>query len=565
MERRFGRLQALWMLALAALCLRLAHLQLIQGGRYLALAEHNRLRLVPESAPRGLIVDRRGRALATNQTVFRVAVIPQETEQLPAVLSRVSAIVHRPADALAREYRQARTYAFMPAIILSRVPKDVAIRLEEERWRLPGLLVQPEIVRHYPMESSAAHLVGYLSQPTAEELPLLKPYGVQPKHLVGRMGIERLLDHALRGRSGGLLVEVNHRGRQVGVIGRREPESGARVVLTIDATLQTLIERALGEQPGAAVVLDPDTGEVLAMASVPAFNPELFISPNARAMGQLLNDRASPLMNRAANGTYQPGSIIKLATATAALEAKIITPSSSLNCPGFLTIGDRTIHCWNRDGHGPMTLTDALMQSCNVYFMQAGRRAGLARLRATLEQAGLSRLTGWPLEEQPGHLPKRRLTEGEVAMLSIGQGEILVTPLQAAVMASAFANNGWLVEPWVVRSVAGRALPHPASRRPVGWSPSTLDAVRVGMRAVVNDPDGTGHRAFSERVTIAGKTGTAQTQIPGHSHGWFVGFCPIEHPRAAMAILVEHGGSGGDLPAEVAKAICEHVAAPEAL
>lgn len=212
-----------------------------------------------------------------------------------------------------------------------------------------------------------------------------------------------------------------------------------------------------------------------------------------------------------------------------------------------------------------MGLTDALMQSCNVYFMQAGRRVGLGRLRVALEQMGFSRVTGWPLEEQPGHLPQRRLTEGEVAMLAIGQGEILVTALQSAVMASAFANNGWLVEPWVVRSVADRELSRHPSRHRVGWSAATIDAVRAGMQAVVGDPDGTGHRAFSPSVAIAGKTGTAQTYIPGKSHGWFVGFCPVERPRVAMAIVVEHGGSGGDLPAEVAKAICEYVAAPDTL
>ena len=565
MEQRLGRLQALLVLALGVLVLRLAHLQLIQGAHYLDLAEQNRLRLVPESAPRGLIVDRRGRLLAANQTVFRVAVVPQELEDSAAVFSRVSAIVRRPVDALEREYRKERTLAFMPATLVLRVPKDVAIRLEEERWRLPGLLVRPEIVRQYPMGASAAHLVGYLSQPTAEELPLLKQYGVQPKHLVGRMGIERLLDQALRGRAGGLLVEVNHRGRQVGVIGRRAPEPGARVALTIDAKLESLIEQALGTQPGAAAVLDPQTGEVLAMVSVPAFNPELFIAPNAQEMGRLLNDRASPLMNRAVDGVYQPGSIIKLVTASAALEANVMTPSTAINCPGSLTIGDRVIHCWNRDGHGPMTLTEALMQSCNVYFMQAGRRVGLGRLRAALEQVGFSRTTGWPLEEQPGHLPQRRLSEGEVAMLAIGQGEILVTTLQAAIMASVFANNGWLLEPWVVRSVADRELPRRPARRRISWSSATIEAVRAGMQAVVGDPDGTGHHAFSPSVTIAGKTGTAQTHIPGQSHGWFVGFCPVERPRVAMAIVVEHGGSGGDLPAEVAKAICEYVAAPDTL
>ncbi len=565
MTARFVRLQVILFLALGLLVVRLAHLQLVRGAYYRRLAEQNRLRLVPEPAPRGLIVDRRGRLLASNQTVFRVAIVPQELEDFPAVIQHVSALAHRPPDALKREYRRERSLAFMPATVVSYVPKDVAIRLEETRWKFPGLLVKPETVRHYPGGSSAAHLLGYLSQPTAEELPALKPYGVRPQHLVGRTGLERLLDQELRGRPGGLMVEVDHRARQVRVIGRRAPEAGAQVTLALDAPLQSLIEQAFGTQPGGCVVLDPETGEVLAMVSVPAFPPEAFIGPNTSVVRSLLDDPRAPLMNRATVGVYLPGSILKLVTASAALEAHVITPATTMGCPGSLTIGDRVFHCWNLDGHGPMTLRDALVQSCNVYFMQVGRRLGLKRLRAALEAVGFSRRTGWPLEEQRGHLPDRHLTEGEVAMLAMGQGEVLVTVLQGAVMAAAFANHGWAVEPWVVREIDHRPLPRRPSRRRIPWSPETLEVVRAGMEAVVQDPNGTGHRAFSPLVSVAGKTGTAQTHLPGKTHGWFVGFCPVDHPRAAMAVLAEYGGSGGDLPAEIARSVCEYVAAPEAL
>ena len=447
MDSRLARLQALLVAALGVLVIRLVDLQLVRGASYRRLAEQNRLRLVPEQAPRGLILDRRGRILATNQTIFRVALVPQDVEDLPAALAHVSPVVHRSPDVLRREFNKARSFSFIPATIVTRIPKDVALRLEEERWRCPGLLVRAEAVRHYPLGASAAQLLGYLSEPTAEELPLLKQYGVQPKHLVGRMGLERLLDPVLLGRPGGVLVEVNNRGRQVRVIGRRPPQPGATVALTIDAQLQSLIEQAFGTQRGACTVLDPQTGAVLAMVSLPAFTPESFVTADTAAVRQFLNDPGAPLMNRAATGVYQPGSIAKLITAETALEAKLITPSTSVDCPGSMTIGDRTFHCWNRDGHGPMTLSDALMQSCNVYFMHVGRLLGLERLRTGFENMGFSHPTGWPLEEQAGHLPRRRLTEGEVALLAIGQGEVLVTTLQAAVMAGAFANKGWVVEP----------------------------------------------------------------------------------------------------------------------
>ena len=565
MGHRLNWLLTCLVVAFGMLGIRLSHLQLVRGGYFRQLAEQNRLRLVPEQAPRGLILDRHGRVLAANQTVFRIALIPQELDDAPAELAQVSALVHRPTDTLQRDFRRERSLAFIPATIVSRVPKDVAIQLEEARWRLPGLLVKAEPTRYYPLGSTAAHLLGYLSQPTPEEFPLLKRYGVRPKELVGRQGLEQLLDHALRGQSGGLMVEVNHQGRQVRVLGRRMPVAGARVTLTIDAPLQSLIEEAFGAQPGAAVVLNPQTGEVLAMASVPAFAPEAFVRGEAGRVQQFLEDEVRrPMMNRATVGEYQPGSILKLVTAGAALEHKLITPQTTFVCPGSITIGDRTFHCWNRDGHGSLTLPEALMQSCNVYFMQVAQRVGAERLRTALEHMGFSHRTGWPLEERSGHLPQRRLTKGDVAQLGIGQGEVSVTVLQCAVMASALANNGWLVEPWVVRTIADQPVAHRTSRRRLGWSFTTLETVRSGMLEVVQDPAGTGHRAFSTSITVAGKTGTAQIGLPGSTHGWFVGFCPVEQPKVAMAIVAEHGGSGGELPAEIAKTICEYVQASEA-
>ena len=261
----------------------------------------------------------------------------------------------------------------------------------------------------------------------------------------------------------------------------------------------------------------------------------------------------------------RPGSIIKLVTAAAALEANVITPATTFNYPGSVRIGDRIFHCWNRDGHGTVSLPEAIMQSCNVYFIQVGRRVGLERLRTTLARAGFSRRTNWPLEEGAGHLPRRRLTEGEVGLLAIGQGEILITVLQAAEMAAIFANGGWLVEPQVVRAVADRPVSRHGTRHRVGWSDHTIEAVRTGMRAVVQDAAGTGHRAYSPHISLAGKTGTAQTHVPGRTHGWFVGFCPIDEPRVAMAIVAEHGGSGGDLPAEIARTVCDYVGAPDTL
>ena len=549
---------------LALLVVRLAFMQLARGAAYRQLADNNRLRLVPQAAARGVILDRQGRQLATSRRQFRVAVIPQEVANRRATMKRLGPLVDLPPGELDWRFDEDRSLPFLPATLVSSVSKPVALRIEEAHLDLPGIVIEQAITRAYPLGSVAATLLGYVGPPDPDALPALKPYGISPQELVGRAGLEQALDAYLRGRAGGSLIEVNHVARQVRVVGRREPVAGQSVVLTIDAKLQALIEGQFQQhqQPGACVVLKPDTGEILAMVSFPAFDPEAFATRQRSAIQQVFRDPRAPLMNRATNGAYLPGSIVKPLTAMTALEQGVATAGTTIQCPGFLTIGNRKFHCWNQDGHGPMTLREALRVSCNVYFMDVGRRLGQERLRAGFSGMGFGRRTGWLMEEQAGYLPLRlRLNEGEVALLAMGQGDILVTPLQAAVMAAAIANQGWVVEPWVVKAVGEVAVGHPRTR-PLGWSPAHLAVVREGMLAVVNHPDGTGARAHSERVRIAGKTGTAQTHIQGHPHAWFIGFCPAENPAIAMAVLAEHGGSGGDFPAAIAKVICEAVVAP---
>ncbi len=565
-----GRLHQLrWLLivGLAALVVRLAYLQLVRGAHYRSLAEQNRVRVIPDPAPRGLIVDRLGAILASNQTVFRIAIIPQEVEDLTLVLTRVSELTGAPVEKLRRRLKKEQTLVFMPATLVPMASKEAALQLEEERWRLPGLIIRPEPVRHYPMGATASHLLGYLSQPRPDELPLLRRYGIRARTLIGRTGLEELLDPVLRGEPGGEMVEVNHRGRQVRLVSEQAPQPGETVTLTLSAKLQSLLEQSFGAYPGAAVVLDPETGAVLAMVSNPRFNPEVFIRSDGDEVSQLLQDpnNQKPLVNRATSVAYPPGSIIKLLVGAGALEAGVVTPQTTFECHGGMQIGDRMFHCWNRDGHGPVDLAHALMHSCNVYFMHIGRRLGAARLSEIYSRAGFGRGTDWPLSERSGQLPQHRLSEGEVAIYAFGQSAFECTPLQAAVMTAAFANGGALVQPWVIQKVGNRVFRPPAVRRMLGWSPETLEAIRVGMRLVIHDPQGTGRRAASPNVNVVGKTGTAQTHRPGQNHAWFVGYCPEEHPRAAIAIVAEFGGSGGDIPAEIARAVCEYVVLPDTL
>ncbi|HEX9780605.1 MAG TPA: penicillin-binding protein 2 [bacterium] len=564
MIRRLQSLTLVCLAAFAVICLRLVHLQLIQGSHYRHLAERNRMRVIPEPPPRGLILDRGGRILAGGQQVFQVAVVPQEAEDLDRLLAELSLLLDRPVAELTRRFRRERSLVFMPAAVVPRVSRSIALRLEEERWRLPGLVVRPVAARRYPYGEAGAHLLGYLSQPTEEDLPRLKQFGFRATYLIGRTGLERAMDDVLRGEPGGSVVEVDHRARQVRVVTQRAPKPGQSVTLTFDAGLASLVHAAFGEQPGACAIVDPSNGAVLATASVPSFDPEAFAVSDSDRIRVYLDDPRSPLLDRSLWGRYTPGSIAKVLTAGAALERGIVDPRTILSCAGKVRIGDRDIHCWNRDGHGPLTLPDALMVSCNAYFIQVGRRLGLGPLLEAFTRGGLGAAPAWTLGGASGHLPERRMTEGEVAMLAMGQGEILVTPMQMAMVASAIANGGTVFAPWVIDSIDGRpaARPGPAGR--LGWTPQTLDAVRAGMQAAVASTSGTGHRAVSPHVSIAGKTGTAQTHRPDETHGWFIGYCPADEPRAALAVVAEFGGSGGDLPSEVARTVCEYLMAAHA-
>lgn len=558
---RIHQILRLGVIGLAALLLRLGYLQVIRGGYYRRLADQNRLRVVPSPAPRGLILDRQGIALATNRISFRICAVPQELHARGEIFKRLAPMVDVQVAELEARYLKNRSTPFMPATLIRQASKPIALRVEEARLSLPGITVEPIITRHYPLQSAAAHLLGYLSQPDETTLPVLKSYGVQSQDLIGRAGLERDLDSYLRGKSGGALIEVDHRSRQVRMIGDREAQAGVSITLTLDAELQQAAERALSGHAGACVAIKPQTGEVLVLASAPAFDPEAFALQETQRIAAFMHDEERrPMMNRATQGLYAPGSIIKPLVALTALQQRVISPTSSLTCGGFLQIGDRKIHCWNRDGHGIVSVHEALMGSCNVFFLETGRRLGIERLRSGLQAAGFGRKTGWPLGDEAGQLPGgRKLSQGEVAMLGIGQGEILITPMQAAVVASAIANRGSLVEPWVVQAVGDHVVGRSHLTR-LEWPDAAIATVIRGMTAVVNDPHGTGIRAHSDRISIAGKTGTAQTHIIGRTHGWFMGFCPIDNPQLAIAVVAEFGGSGGDLPAAVAHAVCEAAA-----
>ena len=560
---RVTHVQRILLGAFVLVGLNLARLQLVHGPAYQRLAEQNHLRLIPSSAPRGEILDRTGLVLAGNRPALHVVIVPQETVRLPETLDALATLLGTPAELLQRTYQARRTLPFAPVVVAEDVTRETALVIEERRHQLPGVFVQPHVQRVYPEGAAAAHVVGYVGDINADELAALTDYGYRRSDQVGKTGLERQYDAYLRGEPGGTMVEVDHRGRFVRLRGVREPAPGRTIQLTISAWLQRRAAELLGDARGACVILEARTGEVLALASSPSFDANLFLRSDPAPKRALLTSPDAPMLQRASGAAFIPGSIFKLVTATAALEDHRITPATVVTCGGELHLGKQGMRCWKRDGHGPEDLRLGLSHSCNVYFGQAGLWTGPEELHRWATLFGLGRATGIELPgEQEGAVPSPSRWSGEhwyaghTAHLAIGQGGVLVTPLQAAVMMAAVANGGWLVHPHLVRSIGGVEMASPRARN-LMVHPDTLAAIRSGLEAVINDPDGTGRHAHSALVRIAGKTGTAQTQLAGQPHAWFLGYAPSADPQIVVAVLLEHGGSGGDRPSDIGKTLIE--------
>lgn len=545
----------------------LFYTQVIRYGYYAHLSKNNSIRLVPIDGPRGGIYDRNGVPIVTNELAFDAALVYDELRdrgRLAKLLGEVLGMSKREIiDALAA----AGVKPYVPVTIAEDIGKDRALVLEEATIDTPGLVIQTRSRRSYPDAHVASHVIGYLSQVTEPELDDLRDYGYRARDLLGRDGLEKYYETYLKGVDGGTQVEVDSRGRQVRVLGVKEPAAGRDLRLTIDLPLQVACDTLLGDRRGAVVAIDPRTGEVLALASHPAYDPGVFIRPDETDQRlSLLCDRAGrPMSNRAISGVYAPGSVFKIVTAAAALESKAIDQGTVFTCGGSYRAGQSAFDCWKAGGHGPQMITEAIMHSCNVFFYNAGRRAGADALETYARAFGYGRATGIDLpDEVKGFVPgrawksmakKEEWYEGDTLNMSIGQGYLLVTPLQVVNMTSVIANGGDLERPFIVKQI-GRAEIMPGKPRHLGLRQRTVRLIREGMRDAVNAETGTAKRAKLDGVTVAGKTGTAQNP-QGRTHAWFTGFAPYDDPRVAIVVFIEHGGKGGLEPAEIAHGVFE--------
>lgn len=562
-------------LALGALLAALSVMQLMLGPSYRRAAEHNRVRLIPMRAVRVAILDRHGAPIARDRLSFDVAVIPQEIQAPGPLFDALSPWLQRPAARLQQAYQRAVTAPFAPAVIAQDVAPETAFAIEGRRFQWPGVVVLPTPRREYPITAAAGPVLGYLGLVDPETLKALRSYGYTIRDWVGKGGIEQLDDAALRGADGGLQVEVDHRGRLVRQLGMKVPVRGRDVTVTLDAALQQHCDRLLGGRRGAVLVMALDTGELWAVVSSPGFDPAAFVDPDRDdEVRQYLTDDQRPLFNRAVAGAVPPGSVFKLATAYAGLVTGKGSAGTTFQCPGSFQLGRATFRCWYAPGHGPQTLVEALTHSCNVFFYQWGLRVGPEAIASAARQFGFGQ--PWRIDlpgEAAGLVPDpawkrarrgRPWFRGETANFAIGQGALLVTPLQVLRMTAAVAlDGGPLPQPHVLKAMAGQeaAPPQPT---PAGLARPPLAVIRQGMEAVVGSDTGTGRLARVPGLAIAGKTGTAQAGT-GASHAWFCGYAPAARPRMAVVVFLEHGGKGGEAAASVAGQIFEALLASGAL
>jgi len=563
---------SLIVLGFAVLVLRLWYLQIAMGEQLLAQSESNRKRFIRLFAPRGMIVDRAGRTLAMNRPEFVVSVVPAEVGRDDSVLRRLSRILGMPLEDILQVVGSAKQRAqrLYPVPLAVGVRLEVVTRVEENRLWLPGVSVSPQPVRWYPEGKLASHVLGMLGEVDAKELEKLRDAGVSQGEYVGKMGVEKAQEVWLHGRAGGKWVEVDARGRQRREIEEVPAEQGATVMLTLDKTLQKAAEEAFGSRVGAAVAVDPRTGEVLLMASFPRFDPNAFArGVKLNVWREITSNPLKPLQNRAIGSRYPPGSTFKIVTAAAGLHSGSITPYTRFYCPGALQLGRWRFRCHRT--HGATDFVKAIGASCDVYFYQVGLRTGIENLAQIAHTFGLGETTGIDLVgESRGNIPtpewkekryKEGWYDGDTVNASIGQGFVQCTPLQMALVACAVANRGSVMKPFVVKRVIrpdGVAIDtQPAVLKQIPLAPEYWQWIERGMRSAVVAPGGTAHAANLPGIAVAGKTGTAEDPPRRRPHAWFICYAPMKNPRIALAVVVEQGGHGGAVAAPIARHILE--------
>jgi len=572
----------------AVLAGRMRYLQVDQADQFRLLAEENRIniRLIPPA--RGLIQDRDGRLIAGNEQNYRVVITREDAGDVAAVLQRLASLIPITAAEIDTIFRNVKRHSpFVPVLVADRLSWNDLAKIALNAPVLPG--VSPEVgqSRIYPLDTDFAHIVGYVgpvSERDLAEQPDPDPLLQLPEFQIGKIGVERWTETTLRGHAGARRIEVNAVGRVMRELEHRDSAPGADIRLTVDAAIQNFTQVRLGAESASAVALDVQTGDVLAIASAPSFDPNLFVRGISQVDYSLLTeDDHRPLANKAVQGAYPPGSTFKMVTALAALEAGVIDVNTTVHCPGYYEVGGRRFYCWKRSGHGTVALNRALAESCDVYFYEVGQKAGIDQIATIGRALGLGQRHDLPMSAiTDGLMPDKAWKQqrygqewriGDTVNAAIGQGYVLTSPLQLAVMTARIAT-GRAVAPRLIHMIDGKPveITPPAA---LGFAAANLAAVHRGMFEVMNGARGTarGSRIEDPALQMAGKTGTAQVrnistaerasgvisndQLPwdARDHALFVCYAPFDAPRVAVAVVVEHGGGGSTVAAPIARDI----------
>ncbi|MDT0681776.1 penicillin-binding protein 2 [Roseicyclus sp. F158] len=559
---------------------RMRHMQVDQADAFRLLAEENRIniRLLPPA--RGLIFDRGGALIAGNAQNYRVVVVREDAGEIEETMARLRALVPISDENSERAMKEImRRSPFVPVTVADQLDWADVSEVAVNAPALPGVTPEVGLTRHYPLGSDFAHIVGYVGPVSDYDLSKIEdpePVLQIPGFQIGKVGLEAKLEDDLRGEAGTKRIEVNAGGRVMRELSRQEGIAGGDVQLTIDHRLQNFTQARLGAESAASVVMDVRTGDLLAMASAPSFDPNKFVRGISVADYAMLTENDHrPLANKTVQGLYPPGSTFKMVTALAALEAGVVTAGETIYCPGYKELGQRRFHCWKRGGHGWTDLHGSLKGSCDVYYYELAERVGIENISAMARKLGIGIRHDLPMSAvAEGIAPTKQYKRerhgqewlvGDSLNASIGQGYVLASPLQLAVMAARLAT-GEGIKPRLVKSVNGVEQPV-ETEGPLGLGPTTLQQIRSGMYGVMNERGGTAYRSriVADDMQLCGKTGTSQVRsvvvrnadVPWEErdHALFVCFAPADNPRIAVSVIVEHGGGGSAVAAPVARDI----------
>jgi penicillin-binding protein 2 len=556
---------------------RMRQMQVEEAEQYRLLAEENRInvRLIPPS--RGIIYDRHGIPVAQNTQNYRIVIVREDAGDVEETIAKLRRLIPLDEDELERSLKEMyRRSPFVPVTLADRLTWEDLAEVAVNAPVLPGITPDVGLSRDYPLAEDFAHIVGYVGPVSDYDLSKIEdpdPLLQIPKFQIGKIGVETKLEAELRGKAGTKRIEINAAGRVMRELSRDEYTPGEDLQLTIDHGLQNYAQARLAGESAGSVVIDIETGDLLAMASAPSFDPNLFVRGiSSKDYGELRDNIYKPLFNKAVQGLYPPGSTFKMMTGLAAMRAGVIGPGETVYCPGFMSFGGRRFHCWKRGGHGSMDLNNAITQSCDVYFYEAANRLGVDRLADLCHEFGLGEKHDIPMSAvQEGIIPDtrwkaqvrgERWNPGETLNTAIGQGDVLASPLQLAVMTARIAS-GKAVKPRLIKSINGVEVP-PETVQDMNVPANLMALVRRAMWNVSNGQRGTATRSriVTEGMEMAGKTGTSQVrnitaaerargvfrndQLPWNrrDHGLFVAFAPFDKPKYAIATVVEHGGGG---------------------